>query len=150
MTGEERDVRSVVGSGYNHGYAIGLRRQLVTLTNLTKPTASQTGWTPVDGHMKGKRKRDFRKQEAAKSKPRGALGGRHWQQDIAGDSFTLCAKFVAVNARPPHRSADRLGYVDGEIEGYKWISKKDILIYPKHILLYPKYVTLRNQELIRM
>ena len=57
--------------------------------------------------MKGKRKRDFRKQKAAKSKPRGALGGRHWQQDIAGDSFTLCAKFVVVNARPPHRSADR-------------------------------------------
>jgi hypothetical protein len=27
-----------------------------------------------------------------------------------------------------------LGYVDGEIEGYQWISKEDILIYPKHIL----------------
>ena len=51
----------------------------------------------LDGHMKGKRKRDFRKQKAAKSKPRGALGGRHWQQDITGDSFTL--------------------YVDGEIRG---------------------------------
>ena len=43
-----------------------------------------------------------------------------------------------------------LGYVDGEIEGYQWISKKDILIYPKHILLYPKYVTFSNQELFRM
>jgi hypothetical protein len=43
-----------------------------------------------------------------------------------------------------------LGYVDGEIEGYQWISKKDILLYPKHILLYPKYVTFSNLELIRM
>ncbi len=31
----------------------------------------------LEGHMKDRRKRDFRKQEAAKSKPRGALGGRH-------------------------------------------------------------------------
>jgi hypothetical protein len=43
-----------------------------------------------------------------------------------------------------------LGYVDGEIEGYQWISKKDILIYPKHFLLYPEYVTVSKQELIRM
>ncbi len=43
-----------------------------------------------------------------------------------------------------------LGYVDGEIEGYQRISKKDILLYPKHILLYPNYVTFSNQELIRM
>ena len=43
-----------------------------------------------------------------------------------------------------------LGYVYGEIEGYQWISKKDILLYPKHILLYPKYVTFSNLELIRM
>ena len=43
-----------------------------------------------------------------------------------------------------------LGYVNGEIEGYQWISKKDILLYPKHILLYPKYVTFSNLELIRM
>ena len=43
-----------------------------------------------------------------------------------------------------------LGYVDGEIEGYQWISKEDLLIYPKHILLYPKCVTFSNQELIRM
>ncbi len=42
------------------------------------------------------------------------------------------------------------GYVDGEIEGYQWISNQDILIYPKHILSYPKYVTFTNQELIRM
>jgi hypothetical protein len=27
-----------------------------------------------------------------------------------------------------------IGYVDGEIEGYPWISKEDILIYPKHKL----------------
>jgi hypothetical protein len=27
------------------------------------------------------------------------------------------------------------GYVDGVIEGYQWISKEDILKYPKHILL---------------
>jgi hypothetical protein len=51
----------------------------------------------LEGHTKDKRKRDFRKQEAEKSKQRGALGGRHWQQDITGDSFTL--------------------YVDGEIRG---------------------------------
>jgi hypothetical protein len=44
----------------------------------------------LEGHMKDKRKRDFRKQKAAKSKPLGALGGRHRQQDITGDSFTLC------------------------------------------------------------
>ncbi len=43
-----------------------------------------------------------------------------------------------------------LGYVDGEIEGYRWISKEDILIYPKHILIYPNDVTFSNQELIRM
>jgi hypothetical protein len=29
-----------------------------------------------------------------------------------------------------------VGYVDGEIEGYQWISKKDILMYPKHIYIY--------------
>ena len=43
-----------------------------------------------------------------------------------------------------------LGYVDEEIEGRQWISKKNFLIYPKHILLYPKYVTFSNQELIRI
>ncbi len=42
------------------------------------------------------------------------------------------------------------GHVDGENESYQWISKKDILLYPKHILLYQKYVTFSNQELIRM
>ena len=44
----------------------------------------------LEEHMKDKRKRDFRKQKAAKSKPGGPLGGRHWQQHITGDSFTLC------------------------------------------------------------
>ena len=43
-----------------------------------------------------------------------------------------------------------LGYVDGEIEVYQWISKEDILIYPKHILRYPIHVTFSNQKLIRM
>jgi hypothetical protein len=43
-----------------------------------------------------------------------------------------------------------LGYVDGEIEGYQWISKEDILIFPEPILSYPNYVTFSNQELIRM
>ena len=35
----------VVGSGFNHGYASGLRRQLMTLTK--KPIASQTGWRSI-------------------------------------------------------------------------------------------------------
>ena len=45
-----------------------------------------------------------------------------------------------------------LGYVDGEIAGYQWISKEDILIYPKHILEYPIHVTFQvsNPKIIRM
>ena len=47
-------VRSVVGSGYNHGYSIGLRRQLMTLTKKFERLADR-----LEEHMKDKRKRDL-------------------------------------------------------------------------------------------
>jgi hypothetical protein len=58
--------------------------------------------------MKDKRKRDFEIQEAAKSKPCGALGG----SEISPETHLT---FGAVNARPPHRSADHPGHAGSHV-----------------------------------
>ncbi len=88
--------------------------------------------------MKDKRKRDFRKQKAAKSKPRGALGGRHRQQDITGDSFTLCGSKCppvpplgrSSQAHPIEQhplqagiAENQIGYPARETGGYQRIQK---------------------------
>jgi hypothetical protein len=84
----------------------------------------QTGWRVIR-RISGKETSGSRKQRRASS-------GGHL---VAGTGSK-----ISLETHLPFMLMEKLE-VDGEMEGYQWISKKDILIYPKHILAHPKYIT---------